>query len=101
MTRSTIISTSALLGLALTASVALAQGMSGPSSSPGGDQPSQPGGMGMMKDMMGGKSEGSDPGDAKQGGCGMMNKMSALQERVNRLEQRLNTTQPPNPAKPQ
>ncbi|GJE02468.1 hypothetical protein [Methylobacterium isbiliense] len=101
MTRSTIIPTSALLGLALTASVALAQGMGGPASSPGGDQPSQQGGMGMTKDMMGGKSEGSGPGDAKQGGCGMMKKMSALQDRVDRLEQRLNATQPPNPAKPQ
>ncbi|MER2268583.1 hypothetical protein [Methylobacterium oxalidis] len=107
MKLATMMSASSLLGLALTAGVALAQGTGAQPSQQGGDPSGraggmpQPGGMGMMKGMMGGMGMGSGSADAKQGGCGMMNKMSALQERVNQLEQRLNAAQTQSPAKPQ
>lgn len=47
----------------------------------------QGGGMGAMSQ-----------GGTQQGGCGMMNTMASLQERVNRLEQRLNPGQAQTPA---
>lgn len=103
---STLLPTAAFLGFALTASLALAQGMSGMREQPspqGGQQPAQQGGMGMMGGMMGGMGGGMSQGAAKQGGCGMMNKMASLQERVNQLEQRVNPgqAQPTTPSTPQ
>ncbi|WP_202131051.1 hypothetical protein [Methylobacterium sp. 2A] len=126
---STILPTSAAIGLFLTAGLALAQGMNEQPSSQGGDQKMQQGGgmggmnmgggkqggMGMGMGGMGmggmGQQQGGGMGGGKQaGGCGMMGMMgmgkqgggmgqqqgadvTALQERINQLEQRLNAGQ--------
>lgn len=96
----TIIPTSAAIGLVLTAGLALAQGMNEQPSSQGDQKTQQGGGMGGMDQQKGG---GMNMDGGKQGGCGMMNSMATLQERVNQLEQRLNSgqAQPSTPAKPQ
>ena len=106
MKLSTLLPTAAFLGFAFTASLALAQGMGGMGGQPspqGGQQPAQQNGMGMMGGMLGGMMGGGmAQGAAKQEGCGMMNKMASLQERVNQLEQRANPgqAQPSTPTTP-
>lgn len=125
MKLSTIIPTSAAIGLVLTASLALAQGMNEQPSQSGEQKMQQDGGMGGMN-MGGGKQGGMGmggmgqqqgggmgQGGGKSGGCGMMGMMgmggmgkqgggmgqqqgadvTALQERLNQLEQRLNAGQ--------